>query len=199
MKLLVNDTFPINRLETIRGETINLWGGQGIVHLVLARHTGCIFCNFEMNKYSGKLERVKAAGIAPVFVIQSSAQVVVANQGEAPFSKMLTLVADPKRDIYVAAGVEVSSFIMLKSLWRAFKSDYTSFFCQIKDFVKEVGVAEHKQVPANFLIDSSDGKIIAVHYGKSLYDQWGPDEVVRIKRKYDKEMGLSTSRSNSFI
>lgn len=188
IRLQVDEIFPIAQLETIKGEKIKLHGGQGIIHLVLSRHSNCLFCNFEMFKYSGKLDKIKDAGITPVFVIQSSQEVILANQGEAPYASLLTLVADPTSKIYVAAKTTVSFMATVKSMWKAFTSEYASFYSTLKNFVTEKGVELH-QVPANFLIDASTGKIMAAHYGNTLYDQWGAEEVVRIKRQCDKESG----------
>ncbi len=36
-------------------------------------------------------------------------------------------------------------------------------------------------LPADFLVNS-DGKIVAVHYGRHAYDQWSVDELIEISK-----------------
>jgi hypothetical protein len=54
----------------------------------------------------------------------------------------------------------------------------------MKAFKKLGKEDEIKQRPMDILIDSKDGKVVAVKYGKNISDRWSADEVVALAKQY---------------
>lgn len=99
------------------------------------------------------------------------------------WSKKLDFIADQPRKLYKAVGAEANlSFFEtynLKSIKAVFKirKEMKAF----KKLGKEDGI---NQRPIDILIDSKDGKVVAVKYGKNISDRWSVDEVVALAKQY---------------
>lgn len=176
-KLAAGDVFPVSHLQTIKDKEILLKNSSGLIHLSLARHSGCLFCNYAINQYSQSITKLQKENIKTVFVFQSNAKIIIANQGEAPWSKNLTFVADPSRSLYLKTGAEASAWKTMMSLP----------FLRSKNFqpiiFKDTGTTGRNQMPADFLIDTSTGVVLASKYGERTYDRWTVEDVLEIASK----------------
>jgi len=88
------------------------------------------------------------------------------------------VVGDPDKKLYREFGVETSVFAILNP------AAWPSMF-------KGMGLKDKPQgdpeggplgLPADLLI-STDGKVVASHYGKHAYDQWSVDELLALVKK----------------
>jgi hypothetical protein len=61
------------------------------------------------------MKDVNAAGITPVFVFHSENHLIRMNQEEYPWSRNVTYVADPDKELYKATGAETSAMRVLMS------------------------------------------------------------------------------------
>jgi hypothetical protein len=87
---------------------------------------------------------VYAAKITPVFVFQSTNEVIRRNQGEFPWSRNLTFVGDPEKTIYRATGTETSLWKILMSIKQAFSKDFV-FVCMTATKLNSIVIKEQGQ------------------------------------------------------
>ena len=92
-------------------------------------------------------------------------------QGHFPFD----VVGDPGKKFYKQFGVESSPLAILSpSAWGAMvKGNLARDKPAMKGFPENGPFG----LPAEFLI-SSEGKLVAVHYGSHAYDQWSVEDVL---------------------
>ena len=102
-----------------------------------------------------------------------SNEALLPHQGKFPFD----VIGDPKKELYRRFGVESSILAILDPrAWPAlFKGNFASD--------KPSGGPDGGPLglPADFLI-SSDGKIVASHYGTHAYDQWSVEELLALAK-----------------
>ncbi len=94
-------------------------------------------------------------------------------QGKFPFD----VIGDPEKKLYEQFGVGSSIFSVLDvRVWPKMKEGNS-----IVDRPKGDPEGGPLGLPADFLV-GSDGKIVAVHYGRHAYDQWSVDDVIQISK-----------------
>ena len=107
-------------------------------------------------------------------LFHSSKESLLPYQGKFPFD----VVGGPEKKIYAQFGVGSSIFSILDvRAWPAMLKGSA-----VED--KPIGEPEGGPLglPADFLI-SSNGKIIAIHYGRYAYDNWTVDELIQLSQE----------------
>lgn len=170
MKIKVGDQFTALSLKTVAGNTVSIPDQSKLVHLQFRRWVGCPICNTHIGQLAKHSAKIKEAGVKEVLFFHSSAEDITAFQNDVPFD----VVADPKKVYYRQAGVETSWFFWLsaKTLLAAIQS-LLRFNFTLKMSGGPLGL------PADILIDPS-GRVVAVKYGTSAYDQWSVDELLTL-------------------
>jgi hypothetical protein len=176
----VGEIFPINSLTCTNGRVFKLVGGNpGLVHVFFGRSSGCAICNFHYKQYSTKIDDFEKMGLLSVIVIHSAKDIIEENQGSLKWATRLNFVADPEMDTFRTVGAE---------------KKYTGLFSvramrEARQFIKEHGVFKRLgsektefQMPVEFMIDASNGKVLAVKKAKSAADRWSLLEIETIAK-----------------
>jgi len=167
MTLKPGDLLPTTKLNGVTGEAIRLPHPQRLLHLQFRRFVDCPICNTHIAEFRKRAREIDAAGIEEVIVFHSSPASIRSYQKDIPF----LMVADPKKMLYKAFGVETSfGFISLKALGAAVRGVMHGHLGL------RLGGGPFG-LPADFLISPS-GRISAVKYGTDAYDQWSVDELL---------------------
>jgi peroxiredoxin len=169
-----------HHLDTVTGERIEVPDTRWLVHLQFRRFAGCPVCNLHLHSFSQRHEEIEAANIREVVVFHSSSEQLAKYANDLPF----TMVPDPHKKLYKEFGVESSlrslvdprvwAYIVagiLRSLFEIVAKGYA-----VPTLKPEGG---RLGLPADFLV-STDGKILALKYGKHAYDQWSVDELLAL-------------------
>jgi len=153
-----------------------------LVHLQFRRFAGCPVCDMHLHAIARRHAEIVSAGIQEIAVFHSSDEELRPFTAELPFD----VVADPRKALYKAFGVEASPRALL---------DPRAWLPIVRGVLRSAGrIVQRKQpvtslnaeggklgLPADFLIDS-DGKILACKYGTYIYDQWSVDELLAAAR-----------------
>ncbi len=170
-KLKAGDAIPAVKLTDIHGTAVTIPNPKTKwVHLQFRRFAGCPICNLHVQEFVRRNSELTAAGIQEVVVYHSPQASLLPYQGKYPFA----VVADPEKKLYGQYGVGTSLYALLDiRAWPA-------IFKGASAADKPTGDPEGGPLgrPADFLI-SSDGKIVASHYGRHAYDQWSVDELLQ--------------------
>ncbi|MBU1055590.1 MAG: AhpC/TSA family protein [Proteobacteria bacterium] len=161
----IGDTAPDFSFET-------LWNGnnsfynmleQSKVFLLFLRYIGCPLCRIKIDELIRDLDQFEAHGVRPVAVLQSAPEVMrdQKEQKEIP----LTVVCDPKAEIFEQYGVKVGSIFryLTPSVIRKGLASNKLGYGHGKYEGRE------KQLPAVFLVDT-DRIIRYAYYGKNVGD-----------------------------
>lgn len=146
---------------------------RGLVHLQFRRFAGCPICNLHLRSVARSVDAIRAAGIEPIALFHSSAEVMRPFQGDLPFP----VVADPARIWYARFGVEqaASAAWHPRAIWSGLKGLVVAPSSPFR------GEGGHAGLPAEFLIDAT-GQIRAAHYGAHADDQWSVAMLLAIAR-----------------
>jgi peroxiredoxin len=172
MKLAAGDVISARTLTTAFDNEIRIPDEERVVHLQFRRYAGCPICNSHMRSVAARISDIEEAGVREVVVFHSPVDELRAYADELPFDT----VADPQRELYREFGVETSLAGLFRpavavAAMRGFRKGALS---------DQVAVGQnHFGLPADFLIDS-DGRVLAVHYGKHASDQWSVDELLEL-------------------
>jgi peroxiredoxin len=184
MKWSSGASFPDLALENVHGRLVAIPDkASQCVHLQFRRFAGCPICNLHLRTFVKRHPELEEAGIHEVVVFHSPKESLLPFQGSFPFD----VIGDPKKALYQRFGVETSVLAILNpKVWSTiFKANAA------KD--KPRGGAEGGPLglPADFLV-SSDGRLVASHYGTHASDQWSVDDVLALARKHGGEKQKST-------
>lgn len=181
-RLSVGDYFPELKLSGILDEPITVPDPAGtMTHLQFRRFAGCPICNLHLRSMSARLHEITAAGIREVVIFHSTSAELRKYESDLPFS----VVGDPERKLYRRFGVEASARSILRpgawralprGWWHALKSAITKRRAPMPANPTNGNLG----LPADVLIDT-DGRVIAVKYGKHAYDQWSVDELLAMR------------------
>lgn len=125
--------------------------------------------------------------VTSVFVLHSDKKDILENQQSMLWSKKLRFISDPKKEIYKACGSkEASSKLSLllcsAAPWIISSMIMAPFELSIKnDGLNNGG---DLSMPADFLVDTRNGKIVASHYGETLADRWSYEDVSKMAVNY---------------
>ena len=176
------DNLPIDSFTTIQEKEIAVKSDTGLLYLHLARYSGCPVCNLHFRTVARRMPEMKERNIEVVFVMHSSQQVMLENQGSLEWAKELNFVADPEMKIYKQLGA-MQSWLKV--------SQPTGLATAAAGFVdfhfKNHGAENGRNwVPLDILIDRATGKVVKVHQADAgIQDRWTVDTL------------LSFSQSNS--
>eukprot|EP00835_Amoeboradix_gromovi_P000619 NODE_22_length_38364_cov_0.248661.p22 type:complete len:144 gc:universal NODE_22_length_38364_cov_0.248661:12621-12190(-) len=129
-----------------------------------------------MRFIANKLPEIEKAGLREIIVLHSEPEIILENQGEQEWSRGLNFVGDPEKTLYKLFGTkEASSFSIpspriLKAIAQGKKF--------VSKFKRKGDNHGHKSKPMDSIIDTGTGKVLAIHYGKNIYDQWTVEELL---------------------
>jgi peroxiredoxin len=173
-RLDVGDVLDRRELLTIQGESVQLPDRDDLVHLQFRRYAGCPVCNLHLRSIARRRDEIRAAGIREIAVFHSSAETMRRYQGELPFA----VIADPGKVLYAEFGVQKMSptAALHPRSWRAAGRALT----RAPSLRGAAGMGEqHMGQPANFLI-GTDGRLVAVQYGRFVDEHWSVDELLAL-------------------
>ena len=175
--LSVGDLFPRLELAGAIGGVVSIPPAHGYVHLQLRRFAGCMVCNVHLRQIVARLPELQAAGVTEVVVFHSTRQEVIRYERDLP----LTVVADPKKDLYRRFGVERSIMALLRA-WRTLPravAGATVTAVRARQLPPLSPTGGELGRPADILI-ANTGRVVGVKYGTHAADQWSVDELLRI-------------------
>src|SRR5437764_2653896 len=176
-KARVGDVFPTLELTATSGQLVTIPDpGGDYVHLQLRRFAGCPICNLHLRSIVTRHDEIRSHGIREVVVFHSTAAELTKHEAELPFP----LIADPERKLYRRLGVERRARALLRP--RALQAAMAGQAAALRHKSTMRGALGPVKptggllgLPADFLI-ASDGRIVALKYGRHAYDQWTVDE-----------------------
>ncbi len=169
-KIEVGEVVTAHELSDIHEKPVRIPDPERLLHLQFRRFAGCPICNLHMRSISRRHDEIVAAGLREVVVFHSSAEAMRQFQADLPF----TAIADPGKELYREFGVESSPKALLNL--RAWSAGARGM--KHTPLRGATGLGEkHLGLPADFLI-GSDGRVLAVKYGRHADDQWSVDEVL---------------------
>lgn len=170
MKLTIGSQFPELALQNIHGGQVTVPDASRHVHLQFRRFAGCPICNLHLRTFVTRAAEIESAGMREVVVFHSPRESLLPYQGSFPFD----VIGDPHKALYARCGVETSVLAILNpKVWP------TLF---------KAGAAKDKPeggalgLPADFLT-STEGRIVACHYGSHASDHWSVDDVLALVGK----------------
>jgi peroxiredoxin len=177
-RLKVGDTAPPLKVETLRGERLEVPSPETRwVHLQFRRFAGCPICNLHLRGVARRIGELEAAGVREVAVLHSTAEAMRPYQGDLPFA----VVADPDKQHYRAFGVETSLLGTLDP--RNLKAVFIGMASSHPKHLTEGDEGGHLGMPADFLLDAG-GRVVACKYGAFADDQWSVDEVLALAGRH---------------
>jgi peroxiredoxin len=175
MRLKSGDPFPELALENIHGRAVAIPDKTSLrVHLQFRRFAGCPICNLHLQTFVKRHEELAGAGVHEVVVFHSPKESLLPYQGSFPFD----VIGDPKKTLYQRFGVETSVLAILNPKVRStiFKANAA------RDKPKGSAEGGPLGLPADFLV-TSEGRLVASHYGTRASDQWSVDDLLGLARK----------------
>ena len=172
---------PTLEATTIGGVPVCVPDRQGrLVHVQFRRFAGCPVCNLHLMTMARRHADMREAGIRQIVFFHSSTQEMAKYRAQLPFD----CVADPRRDHYRRWGVESSIRALLHP--RVLLSGARWVLTQRRFYRKaENGILG---LPADFLVDQR-GLVLASKYGEHADDQWEVDDVLRLARGPQVQIG----------
>ena len=175
----VGELLPPLRLETLAHGYLSL-PGIGLTHLQFRRFSGCPVCNVQLRRFARAHAELSAAGVQTVSFFYSPKEKMLDYQYEIAHP----IVADPTHVLFDLFGVE-------RSRWAALhpRAWFTAAGGMLTGPTNPFEGAAQDGLPADFLIMRSASqenddrcKILALHYGTHVDDQWSVEEVLRLAK-----------------
>jgi peroxiredoxin len=169
------DVAPIVKVPNIHGHPVEIPGSHSkYVHLQFRRFAGCPICNLHLQSFVSRNAEIESKGIHEVVVFHSTKEALLPYQGHFPFD----VIGDPLKYLYDQYGVKSSLYSLLD--FRAWPAMFEGN--GVADKPKGEPEGGILGLPADFLIASADGRIVADHYGRYSYDQWTVDELLALAK-----------------
>lgn len=170
------ENVPARQLVTVGGAGVRLPDPDRLVHLQFRRFAGCPVCNLHLRSFVLRRTEVEAAGIHEVVVFHSSVEDLREHVADLPFD----VVADPDKALYREFGVESAPRSLLHP--KAWPAIVRAIAVALPDVVRGRRPAPKPEggrfgLPADFLV-APDGRVLASHHGRHVYDQWSVDELL---------------------
>jgi hypothetical protein len=196
------DTVVARReLATIQGQTVKIPQPDRLVHLQFRRFAGCPVCNRHLRSFVRRHDEIVRMGVHEVVIFHSTIDDLLHYERDLPFA----LIAADKR-LYGEFGVEGSPRALLDP--RAWMPIARAVLHSVQQTIREgrpvPPVMPHGGslgLPADFLI-GSDGRVLALKYGRHGDDQWSVDELltlVRAMRTHAEDAAQPQSRDPQAI
>lgn len=142
-----------------------------LVHVQMRRFAGCPVCNLHLRSVITRMSEVTSAGVSEVVVFHSTIQELRQYEADLPF----TVIADPRKDLYRALGVESSPLAVLSPrFWPRVPAVIAQLARTVRRSRRGAPMAPaggQLGLPADFLLDPR-GQVVAVKYGQHASDQW---------------------------
>lgn len=151
-----------------------------LTHLQFRRFAGCPVCNLHLQSVVRRHAEIEAAGIREVVLFHSSADELAEHTAGLPFP----VIAEPAKHLYAEFGVEAAPRALLDPrVWLPVLRAVARSAYQVARRRERLPAATPNGgrlgLPADFLI-ASDGRVLAVTYGRHAYDQWSVDELLTL-------------------
>jgi peroxiredoxin Q/BCP len=140
------------------------------VVLVFGRYAGCPLCQLEIARLGAVLPRLAQVGAALIILTQSPVERLGGLVNLAPGA---TIASDPWGDIYRIYNVRVGTPLQYAG---------ASILAKVRaataaGYVHGPREGQERQLPAAFVI-APGGKLVFVHYGKTVADAPNPEHLV---------------------
>lgn len=168
---------PLTDARDLRGNAVSLEVAAGThVLLVFLRYASCPMCLLHVRELQQRYSELRDAGIDVIAVFHSPAGNIARHAGRLalPFP----VIADPGFALYARYGVG-SSWLGLAA--SAVMPSFYAAFARAMRFGFWGGAidGDAARMPADFLL-TSEGRVRAAHYGRTIGDHLSLDEVLRI-------------------
>jgi peroxiredoxin len=162
-------------LETIHGKVIRVPDPKRKIHLQFRRYAGCPVCNLHMRSIAKRHEELLASDVREVAVFYSTRETMLQFQGQLPFDT----IADPEKKLYAKFGADRKMSPLSALSPRSWIAAINAL-ARAPTLKGAQGNGENKMgLPSDFLIDT-DGKVLAINYGKRVDDHWSPDRILQL-------------------
>ena len=180
---LHTDTVVARReLATIHGQAVSIPQPDRLVHLQFRRFAGCPVCNLHLRSFVHRHDEIVSMGIHEVVIFHSTIDELLHYERDLPFA----VIADPDKRLCADFGVEGSPRALLDP--RAWLPIVRAVLHSVQQTIHEgrpvPPVMPHGGslgLPADFLM-ASDGRVLALKYGRHADDQWSVDELLALVR-----------------
>jgi len=181
-KIHTDTVVPPRELVTIQGQTVSIPPPDRLVHLQFRRFAGCPVCNLHLQSFVRRMDEIVSMGIHEVVIFHSSIDDLLHYERDLP----LAVIADPDKRLYGEFGVERSPRALLDPrAWmpiaRAVLHSVLQTFREGRPVPPVMPHGGSLGMPADFLI-ASDGRVLALKYGRHADDQWSVDELLALVR-----------------
>ncbi|MFF5502377.1 peroxiredoxin-like family protein [Streptomyces roseolus] len=177
-RLRPGDSVPVRTLVPVVGPPLVVPDAGRVVHVQFRRFAGCPVCNLHLRSVARRHDEIERAGIREVVFFHSPAGELREHVAHLPFA----VVADPRKELYAAFGVEAHRRSLLDP--RGWPGIVRGVFGGVVELLRGRGrlpaaaqPGGRTGLPADFLI-APDGRIAAAKYGEHVYDQWSVDELL---------------------
>lgn len=174
------DIVPTRQLIAISGERLRVPDPDRLVHLQFRRFAGCPVCNLHLRSVATRHDEIRAAGIREVVVFHSRTAELREHVADLPFD----VIADPEKALYREFGVESGASALLHP--KAWPAIFLAVSRALPDVLRRRRPAPPSKpeggrlgLPGDFLI-APDGRVLASHLGRHVYDQWSVDELLNL-------------------
>jgi hypothetical protein len=169
---------PERVLVSTGGVPVRLPHPDRLVHLQFRRFAGCPVCNLHLRSFVARHDEVVAAGVHEVVLFHTNVGDLRPHVADLPFD----VVADPAKELYREFGVESAPRSLLHP--KAWPAMVRGIAAALPDAVRGRRPLPSLKpeggrfgLPADFLI-APDGRVVASHRGRHVYDQWSVDELL---------------------
>jgi hypothetical protein len=168
------------KLVAVSGALVPIPDPDRLVHLQFRRFAGCPVCNLHLRSVVARHAEIEAAGIREVVVFHSRTGELLEHVADLPFD----VIADPDKVLYREFGVESTPRALLHpKAWPAIALAVARSLPDVLRKRKPAPPAKPEGgrfgLPGDFLI-AQDGRILASHLGRHVYDQWSVDELLNL-------------------
>ena len=189
-------------LASIQGKVVSIPQPDRLVHLQFRRFAGCPVCNLHLQSFVHRHDEIAAMGIREVVIFHSTIDALLDYESDLPFA----VIPDPDKRLYTDFGVERSPRALFdpRAWLPIVRAVVHSVQQTIRDRRPVPPLMPHGGslgLPADFVI-ASDGRVLALKYGRHADDQWSVDELlslVRSMRKRGEAADLPQSRNQKAI
>ena len=165
-------------LETINGDLIRIPDPKRRIHLQFRRYAGCPVCNLHLRSIAKRYDEIASSNVREVAVFHSKRENMVELQGQLPFDT----IADPEKKLYAMFGANRKMSPLAALNPRSWVAAVNALI-RAPTLRGARGNGEGTMgLPSDFLIDTN-GKILAVNYGKRIDDHWSVDRLLSLAKQ----------------
>ncbi len=180
-------------LETMRGTSVSIPDSGAIVHLQFRRYAGCPACNLHLQAFARRQDELAEAGVHEVLLFHSTNEELLEYEALLPFD----VVGDPQKELYTRFGVETmrsKRAFLSPAIFRLTTHLVAGLMTRERRMPPAAPTGGVDGLPADLLI-ASDGRVLAVKYGDTPYDQWTVNEVLELVAQAGGELAVTSSAS----